>query len=103
MGRYDKDRHQKEMAIRYCLAQGMSPCLEIVIPSRSDLSDAPEALTDLDVVGLEFIADGGLRRLLFDCKTANKMSAVNRAFWAAGVLAYSGCDEAFIILKNTAV
>ena len=55
MAEYDKDRRQKEMAIRYCLAQGMAPCLEVVVPSASDLSDAPEALTDLDVMGLEFI------------------------------------------------
>jgi hypothetical protein len=103
MGKYDKDRHQKEMAIRYCLAQGMSPCLEVVVASASDLSDTTEVLTDLDVVGLDFIADGGFRRLIFDCKTTNKMSAVNRAFWAAGILAYSGCDEAFVILKNKAV
>ena len=103
MGNYDKDRHQKEMAIRYCLAQDMSPCLEVVIASASDLSDTSEVLTDLDVVGLVFIADGGFRRLIFDCKTTNKMSAVNRAFWAAGILQYSGCDEAFVILKNKAV
>ena len=91
------------MAVRYCLAQGMAPCLEVVIASASDLSDAPEVLTDLDVVGLEFIADGGMRRLLFDCKTTNKMSAINRAFWASGILAYTGCDEAFVILKNRTV
>lgn len=103
MGKYDKDRHQKELAIRYCLAQGMAPCLEVVVSSASDLSDSAEVLTDLDVLGLEFVTDGGLRRLVFDCKTANKMSAVNRAFWAAGVLNYTGCDEAFVILKNKAV
>ncbi len=103
MGKYDKDRHQKELAIRYCLAQGLSPCLEVVIASASDLSDTSEDLTDLDVVGLDFIADGGFRRLVFDCKTTNKMSPVNRAFWAAGILAYTGCDEAFVILKNKAV
>lgn len=103
MGRYDKDRHQKEMAIRYCLVQGMAPCLEVVVASVSDLSDSSEVLTDIDVLGLDFIADGGLRRAMFDCKTTNKMSAINRAFWAAGILDYAGCDEAFIILKNKAV
>jgi len=103
MGKYDKDRHQKELAIRYCLAQGMSPCLEVVVASASDLSDTSEVLTDIDVLGLEFLADGGFRRIIFDCKTTNKMSPINRAFWAAGILAYSGCDEAFVILKNNAV
>ena len=103
MGKYDKDRHQKEMALRYCLAQGMSPYLEVVISSASDLSDTAENLTDIDVLGLEFVADGGLRRMMFDCKSTNKMSAVNRAFWAAGLSRYAGCDDAFVILKNRAV
>jgi hypothetical protein len=103
MGKYDKDRHQKEMAVRYCLAQGMAPCLEVVVSSVSDLSDTSEVLTDLDVVGLEFVTDGGFRRIIFDCKTNNRMSPVSRAFWAAGIKAYSGCDTAVVILKNRAV
>lgn len=103
MGKYDKDRHQKEMAIRYCLARGVSPCLEVLVPSASDLSDTIETLTDIDVLGMEFIADGGFRRTVFDCKTTNRMSAINRAFWAAGVVKYTGCDDAIVILKNRAV
>ncbi|HHW33383.1 MAG TPA: hypothetical protein GXX24_04460 [Paracoccus solventivorans] len=103
MGKYDKDRHQKEMAIRYCIASGMSPCLEVVVPSVSDLSDTVETLTDIDVLGLEFIADGGFRRTIFDCKTTNKMSPINRAFWASGLATYTGCDDAIVILKNRAV
>jgi len=103
MGKYDKDRHQKQMAIRYCLAQGMTPCLEVVVDSASDLSDSPEVLTDLDVVGLGHVSEGPLRRILFDCKTGSKLSAINRAFWGAGVLAYTGCDAAFVVLKNRAV
>lgn len=103
MGKYDKDRHQKEMAIRYCLARGVCPCLEVLVPSASDLSDTVETLTDIDVLGLEFIADGGFRRTIFDCKTTNKMSAINRAFWASGVANYMGCDDAVVILKNRAV
>jgi hypothetical protein len=103
MGKYDRDRHQKEMAIRYCLSRGVSPCLEVLVPSASDLSDTVETLTDIDVIGLEFIADGGFRRTIFDCKTSNKMSAINRAFWACGLLAYTECNDAVIILKNRAV
>jgi hypothetical protein len=103
MGKYDKDRHQKEMAIRYCIARGVAPCLEVLVPSASDLSDTVETLTDIDVLGLEFIADGGFRRTIFDCKTTNKMSPINRAFWAAGVVSYAGCDDAVVVLKNRAV
>lgn len=102
MGKYDKDRYQKEMAIRYCLATGMAPYLEVFVPSSSELSDTVETLTDIDVLGLEPVSDGQLRRTIFDCKTGN-MSAINRAFWAAGLKEYVGCDEAVIILKGRAV
>jgi hypothetical protein len=103
MGKYDKDRYQKEMALRYCLAQGILPFLEVVVPSLTDLTESQEVLTDLDVLGLEFVADGDFHRLLFDCKTTNKMSPINRAFWAAGVLKFTNANEAFVILKNRAV
>lgn len=103
MGRHDKDRTLKELAIRYCLARHTIPFLEVVVPSVSDLSVSVEVLTDLDVLGVEATGDGGLRRTIFDCKSSNKMSSVNRAFWAAGVKEYTGCDEAYVILKNTPV
>ena len=103
MGKLDKDRFQKELAIRFCLARGMVPFPEVLVPSASDLSDSVEVLTDLDVVGVEFTSDGELRRTLFDCKTTNKMSSINRAFWAAGVMGYTTCHHAYAILKNKAV
>lgn len=99
MGKYDKDRALKQLAIRYCLAQKMIPCIEVVVDSYSDLTDAPEVLTDIDVLGLEYTVDGGLRRVVFDCKTS-RLSAINRAFWAAGVLTYVKCDYAFVLLKS---
>ncbi|MFV1534572.1 hypothetical protein VW012_15500 [Phaeobacter sp. JH209B] len=103
MGKLDKDRHQKQMAVRYCLAQGMVPCLEVVVPSVSELSNKPETITDIDALGVEFVADGGLRRIVFDCKSSVKLSAISRAFWAAGLMQYTGCDGAFVILGKPAV
>jgi hypothetical protein len=103
MGKHDKDRFQKELAVRYCIARGMVPFLEVVVRSVSDLSDTSEVLTDLDVVGVEAVGDGGLRRTIFDCKSSGKMSSVNRAFWAAGVKEYVGCNDAYVILKSRAV
>lgn len=103
MGKYDKDRSQKELALRFCLAGGLVPFLEVIVSSASDLSDTTEVLTDLDVLGLGLKIEGGLSRILFDCKTTNKMSPVNRAFWASGVCRYTGCDDAFVVLKNRAV
>ena len=99
MGKYDKDRFQKELAVRYCLASGMVPFLEVITPSVSDLSDTLEVLTDLDVVGVEAVSDGAQRYVFFDCKASVKISAINRAFWAAGVKTYVGYDQAYVILK----
>jgi hypothetical protein len=103
MGKYDKDRYYKELAIRYCLARGAVPFLEVVVPSVADLSDSVERLTDIDVLGVATFGDGGLRRTIFDCKTGYNMSSVNRAFWAGGLKDYAGCDDAFVILKTKAV
>jgi len=102
MGKFDKDRYQKELAIKYCLARGLAPFLEVVVPSSADLSDDIEVLTDIDVLGVEMADESGLRRTIFDCKTG-KMSSINRAFWAAGVMRFTLCDNAFIILKSRAV
>src|ERR1700722_6085351 len=103
MGKYDKDRFQKELSIRYCLARGAIPFLEVIVRSITDLSDSVENITDLDVLGIEATGDGGIRRTIFDCKTTNKMSAINRAFWAAGIKEYTGSNDAFVLLKGRAV
>lgn len=102
MGKFDKDRPLKELAIRFCLARGLAPFLEVDVPSFSDLSDSQEVLTDIDVLGVDVSPNGEVTRTVFDCKSG-KMSAINRAFWASGVLRYTGCDDAFILLKSRAV
>ena len=103
MGKYDKDRFQKELAIRYCLARQTIPFLEVITASDSDLSDNTEVLTDLDVVGIESTGDGAQIKTFFDCKSSARMSAINRAFWAAGVKNYTGFDRAHVILKKPPV
>ncbi|MCC5979730.1 MAG: hypothetical protein JJU21_16845 [Salinarimonas sp.] len=103
MAKFDKDRHQKQLALRYCLAQGYLPCLEVVVNTASDLTSKPEVLTDIDVLGIENIADGTLRRIVFDCKSSNKLGAISRAFWASGLMKYTGADGAFVILGKPAV
>lgn len=103
MGKFDKDRHQKQLALRYCLAQGYLPCLEVVVNTTTDLTSKPEVLTDVDVLGIENVADGSLRRILFDCKSSTKLSAISRAFWASGLMSYTGSDGAFVIMGKPAV
>jgi hypothetical protein len=103
MPKTDKDRFLKELAIRLALTRGMIPIPEVVVRSQADLSDIIEVLTDLDVLAIENAGDGGLRRTIFDCKSGNKMSAINRAFWAGGVRDYARCDDAYVLLRNPTV
>lgn len=103
MGKYDKDRFQKELAIRFCLSRRMIPFIEVITNSSSDLSDSSEVLTDLDVAGVELSGSGSLRWSLFDCKSSGKLSGINRAFWARGVIDFVGYDQGYVLLKNRPV
>ena len=75
----------------------------MIVRSNSDITDTVEVLTDIDVIGIEAIGEGIFRRTIFDCKTGNKMSSINRAFWCSGLKDYTSCDDAYVILKNKAV
>jgi hypothetical protein len=102
MGRLDKDRYQKELAIRYCLLSGLFPYLEVTISSETEVSDTIEQLTDIDVLGISALGDGRLHRTIFDCKSSARMSAINRAFWTSGLSSYVGAEAAFVILGGRA-
>lgn len=102
MAALDKDTSQKEKAIRYCISNGVLPYLEVVVNNVREITDVRTVITDLDVLGLEISRRGGIRRTLFDCKTVGKMSAINRAFWASGVMAYTACEESYVILTKKA-
>lgn len=98
----DKDLHQKEQAIRFCLVNMMTPFLEVNVQNFRELSDVNTIITDIDVLGVKIDSTGRPRRVIFDCKTLGKTSPINRAFWAAGLMRFSFCDEAFIILRKKA-
>jgi hypothetical protein len=98
----DKDTVQKEKAIRYCISNGILPYLEVVVDNVREITDIKTGITDIDVLGIEVSRRGAARKTLFDCKTVGKMSAINRAFWAAGVMAYTGCNESYVILTKKA-
>ncbi|BDM22241.1 hypothetical protein KMS_R19990 [Pseudomonas sp. LRP2-20] len=102
MANLDKDIHQKEMAIRFCLVNDMIPFPEVDIQNFRELSTTSTIITDMDVLGVKIDSTGRPRRVLFDCKTLGKTSPINRAFWAGGLMTFSGCDEAFIILRKKA-
>src|SRR5690554_6340781 len=102
MSKFDKDIHQKEMAIRYCLINEMVPFLEVNINNYRELSDASTLITDIDVLGVKVNSSGKQEKVIFDCKTLGKTSPINRAFWAAGLMQFAQCSEAFVILRKRA-
>ncbi len=102
MAASDKDLVQKNKSIKYCLVNNYIPFLEVRIGNRAELTDAVTYLTDLDVAGVGLSPWGGLNKVLFDCKTIGKTSPINRAFWASGVVNYTGFTEAFVILRRDA-
>lgn len=102
MSKFDKDIHQKEMAIRYCLVNEMVPFLEVNIKNYRELSDTSTLITDVDVLGVNIESSGRQSKVIFDCKTLGKTSPINRAFWASGLMQFSGCSEAFVILRKKA-
>lgn len=103
MGKFDKDRQQKELAIRYCLARRAVPYLEVAVHGTSDISESPEVLTDIDVLGLERGAGDSLQKTIIDCKTTNKISPVNRSLWARGLQEYIAASSSIVILKHVSV
>ncbi|PTP82935.1 MULTISPECIES: hypothetical protein [Vibrio] len=102
MAKFDKDLHQKEMAIRFCLVNGLIPFLEVNVQNFRELSDTSTVITDIDALGVRVDSSGRPRKVIFDCKTLKNTSPINRAFWAAGLMNFTGCNEAFIILRKRA-
>lgn len=97
-----KDINQKLKAVRYCVALGIVPHMEVVVRFSSEISETPTNITDVDVLGIKPCDDSPSHRILFDCKTLNKMSPINRALWAKGLIEFTHSDEAFVILAKTA-
>ncbi|ERX43704.1 MULTISPECIES: hypothetical protein [Pseudomonas] len=102
MPNLDKDIYQKQLAIRFCLVNGLTPFLEVNIQNFRELSTTSTIITDIDVLGVKIDSAGRPKRVIFDCKTLGKTSPINRAFWAGGLMNFASCDEAFIILRKKA-
>jgi hypothetical protein len=97
-----KDRAQKKLAAKFCAAQGIVPFLEVVVRSQTGLEESPVDITDIDALGLALGRAGAVQRLLFDCKTGSKISAINRALWAGGLKTLIAADRAYVIQKKEA-
>src|SRR4051812_43195124 len=97
-----KDADQKIRAVRYCVALGLVPYMEVVVRHVGDTARRPTDITDIDVLAIQPAAVRRSTRTIFDCKTLGSVSPINRALWACGLKSYSHADEAFVILKKPA-
>lgn len=97
-----KDLSQKQKAVRFCVATGMIPYMEVVVRYVADVADAQSDISDVDVLGLRATGLQPQKKVIFDCKTQNKVSAINRALWATGLLKLIGGSEGYVILNKPA-
>src|SRR5437868_12396247 len=97
-----KDTAQKQKAIRYCVAIGLVPYLEVVVRYVAEVAPVEADISDVDVLGIRPAALTPEQKFIFDCKTLNKVSAIGRALWAAGLMRLINADGAFVILNKAA-
>ncbi|MBB5346155.1 hypothetical protein [Tunturibacter empetritectus] len=98
------DRALKATSLRYIVAKGYFPQLEVVV--APDLSTGAgsrkkgPALTDVDVLGLipdDFVA---FRKLLIDCKTLKNQSPISRAFWMRGLMDEMKAERGLCVMRG---
>lgn len=97
-----KDLSQKQKAVRFCVATGIVPYMEVVVRYQADITDVQSDISDVDVLGIRPSGLQGQKSVIFDCKTQNKVSAINRALWAAGLMQLIGAAEGYVILNKAA-
>ncbi len=98
-----KDRAQKQLALRFAVANRWFPQLEVDVHPERALSARAPLVTDLDVLASIPDQFRGYRSVVFDCKTRSHESPVNRALWLAGVLERMESDQGFCILRKDTI
>lgn len=96
----DRDFPFKLMAKRLAWSHGYIPLLNVPVQtpptaakrSRSDLTDA-------DVLGFRFSADGPVARFLADCKSSAGR-ATDRVFWIKGLSSYLDITSAYLLKSD---
>lgn len=95
-----KDRAQKASALRLCVSKRWLPQLEVDIESLKRTEKTKYLMTDLDVLGIAPSPIGGHVRMVFDCKSGARESAIGRAFWLHGVMTRASAMHGFVILND---
>jgi hypothetical protein len=95
-----KDRAQKVLALRFGVAKRWLPQLEVEVEPHRRMERSRYTLTDIDVLTVAPSPIGGHIRLLFDCKSGARESAIARAFWLRGVMARTAANHGFVVLSS---
>ncbi|WP_148060185.1 hypothetical protein [Pseudomonas frederiksbergensis] len=95
-----KDRAQKAMALRLSISKRWLPQIEVEIEPSQRIEKTKSPLTDIDVLAVAPSAVGGHTRLVFDCKSGLRESAIGRAFWLHGVMTRASAQHGFVILNE---
>lgn len=95
-----KDRAQKASALRLCVSKRWFPQMEVEVEPAKSFEKSKTLLTDLDVLAVAPAPVGPHIRVLFDCKSGERESAIHRAFWLHGVLTRVSGAQGFVILND---
>jgi hypothetical protein len=95
-----KDRAQKSTALRLSVSKRWLPQLEVEIEPNCRLEKSKFLLTDIDVMSIAPSPIGSHIRLVFDCKSGGKESAIGRAFWLHGVMTRASATHGFVVLNE---
>jgi hypothetical protein len=94
-----KDRAQKATALKLSVAKLWLPYLEVEVESTQKFERSKFLLTDIDVLSVAPGPISGNVRLVFDCKSSAKESAIGRAFWLHGVMTRASAAHGFVVLN----
>lgn len=95
-----KDRAQKATALALSISKRWLPQLEVEIEASQRIEKSKFLLTDIDVLAIAPSPIGGHVRMIFDCKSGAKESAIGRAFWLRGVMTKANATHGFVVLNQ---
>ncbi len=103
----DKDLGYKLTGKRLAWSQGYLPLLNVPVQIPATIAKRSKSdLTDADVLGFRFSADGPVDRFLADCRTVSgktadrNKAATDRIFWVRGLAFYLKVQNVYL-LKTT--
>lgn len=96
----DKDKEQKRLLSELFWNWGyfVQPTVKLLHPGGS--GPVAKELTDVDVYAVMMTPEMHIERIAGDCKSLQKVSAINRTFWLKGVMEYLGAAKGIMVLRT---